>query len=295
MSRSIHPLAYPFHIIGVLLLVLLPACSAIKIGYNNAPTLTYWWLDSYVDFNDEQAPLVREGLAALLAWHRQSELPAYADSLRNMQQLADSNVTATQMCGLWSEVQSHIQRLGIQLAGPASGVVPTIKPDQLRHLSLQFDKNNQKWRDDWIAVTRQDLLKRRLKQATERAEMLYGRLDDSQRNLLRQSIEQSRFDAQLIYRDSLRRQQDILAVLREHTQSQPSRPAHVQAEVLALLERMRVSPDPAYRAQQETLRSENCATLAALHNSASKDQRASLLETLKDYEADARALTGVAK
>jgi Family of unknown function (DUF6279) len=290
MSRSIHPLAYPLRIIGVLLLVLLTACSAVKIGYNNAPTLSYWWLDNYIDFNDEQAPLVRERLDTFLAWHRQSELPAYVDSLRNMQQLADGNVTTAQVCGLWSEVQTHIEHLGIQAAGPLSSIVPTIKPEQLRYLGLQFDKRNQKWRDEWIDLTRQDLLKHRLKLATERAEMLYGRLHESQRNLLRQSIEQSRFDAQLVYRDKLRQQQDILQILREHSQSQPLRPTHVQAEVLALLERMRVSPDPLYRAQQETMRSEGCTTLAALHNSSNKEQRASLLQTLKDYEADARTL-----
>ena len=254
MSRSVHPLAYLYRIISALLLVVLAACSAVKIGYNNAPTLTYWWLDNYIDFNDQQAPLVRERLVALLQWHRQSELPAYAESLRTMQKLADSNVTADQICGLWSDVQSHVQRLGVQLAGPASSIVPTIRPDQLRYLSLQFEKKNQKWRDEWMDVTPQDLHKRRLRQATERAEMLYGRLQDSQRNLLRQRIEDSRFDAKLVYGDYLRRQEDIARVLHEHSQTQPSRPTHVQAELVALLERVRVSPDPGYRLHQETMR-----------------------------------------
>ncbi len=42
----------------------LAACSAIKLGYNNIDDVAYWWLDSYVDFSDEQTPRVREDLRA---------------------------------------------------------------------------------------------------------------------------------------------------------------------------------------------------------------------------------------
>ena len=30
----------------------LQACSAVKIAYNQAPTLAYLYLDGYMDFND---------------------------------------------------------------------------------------------------------------------------------------------------------------------------------------------------------------------------------------------------
>jgi hypothetical protein len=53
----------------------LAACSAIKLGYNNLDEIAYWWLDSYVDFTDDQAPRAREDLARLHWWHRNEELP----------------------------------------------------------------------------------------------------------------------------------------------------------------------------------------------------------------------------
>jgi hypothetical protein len=290
MTRSIRPLAYPYRIIGGLLLVLLAGCSAVKIGYGNAPTLTYWWLDSYADFNAEQSPPVRDSLAALHTWHRRNELPAYADTLQKMQRLAPGQVTPDQICGLWAEVQTHIHHLGVQAADPISTVTPTLKPEQLRHLTLQFDKRNQKWRKEWLDVAPTELAEQRLKLALERAEMLYGRLDDAQTALLRRSIEHSSFDARLTDKERLRRQQDILQVLQEHSNSATSRSTHVLAEVLALLERLQSSPDPVYRAYQVKIAAEGCATLAALHNSASTAQRAKVLETLRDYEVDARAL-----
>jgi hypothetical protein len=52
-------------IIAAVLLPGLAGCSAIKLAYNQAPDLTYWWLDGYFDFNGQQSPKVRDELAKL--------------------------------------------------------------------------------------------------------------------------------------------------------------------------------------------------------------------------------------
>lgn len=290
MTCSVRPLAFLSRIIGALLLSLLASCSAIKFGYDSAPTFTYWWLDSYVDFNSTQSPAVRNSLTELHAWHRMNALPAYADTLRKMQQLAPHDVTPAQLCGLWTEVHAHMEQLGVAAASGISAFTPTLQPEQLRHLALQFEKRNRKWRAEWLDVTPDKLRQRRLKLVEDQAEMIYDRLDETQLAILRGSIERSSFDAQLIYREIQRRQQDILQTLNEHSALDPARTTHVQAEVLALLERLRRSPDPVYRAHQEKMTLEGCTTLAALHNSTSPAQRANALQNLQDYEADVRAL-----
>ena len=103
-------------IISALLLVLLAGCSAVQTGYNNAPTLLYWWLDGYIDFNDAQARPVRESLDALHTWHRRQELPAYAEWLGRLQQQAGGTVTPEQVCTELAQVRLHLQRLGEQSA-----------------------------------------------------------------------------------------------------------------------------------------------------------------------------------
>ena len=53
-------------IIGLLALLLaLSGCSAVKLGYANAPSLAYWWLNDYVEFSDAQTPKVRDALDRL--------------------------------------------------------------------------------------------------------------------------------------------------------------------------------------------------------------------------------------
>ncbi|MCX7224461.1 MAG: hypothetical protein NT071_02345, partial [Burkholderiales bacterium] len=51
-----------FRIIGLLLALLLSGCSALRLGYSQAPELAYWWLDSYFDFTEAQTTRVRADL-----------------------------------------------------------------------------------------------------------------------------------------------------------------------------------------------------------------------------------------
>lgn len=277
-------------IISALLLFLLVGCSAVQTGYNNAPTLLYWWLDGYIDFEDAQDRPVRESLEALQAWHRREELPAYAELLQRLQRQATEPTTPEQVCTHLAQARVHLQRLGEQSAEGLARLAPTLQTAQLRHLARQFEKHNQKWRSEWLDGTPTELQERRLERMVDRYEDFYGRLSTAQKTLLRQRIATSSFDARLAWAERLRRQQDILAVLQE--QRGGERPAHVKAEMLALVQRSLEPPEPEARAQFERMLQENCQAIAVLHNSSSAAQRRRLVERLRGYEADLQALMG---
>lgn len=280
--------AFLTRIIGALLLVFLAGCSAVQTGYNNAPTLLYWWLDSYVDFSEAQTKVVRESLLALQRWHRREELPAYAELLNRMQQLAGGSVTPELVCTFTTEIRGRIERLSEPSAEGLARVVPTLQPTQLQHLAEQFDKHNQKWREQWLDGTPAELLERRLDRAVDRYEDFYGSLSGAQKALLRQRLAASSYDARLAWAERLRRQEDMLGVFQEHHNG--DRPAHVKAEMLALLKRSLEPPEPEARARSERLLQESCLTIALLHNSTSAAQRRHLIERLQGYESDFRAL-----
>ena len=108
-------------IIGLLLcLGLLQACSAIRLGYNNAPDLVYWWLDGYADLTDLQSLKARDDLARLQQWHRRSELPKIAEWLQTAQQIAPGNTSGDQVCGLFGDARARIDAVLAQ-AEPALG------------------------------------------------------------------------------------------------------------------------------------------------------------------------------
>ena len=278
-----------FRIIGLLLALLLSGCSALRLGYSQAPELAYWWLDSYFDFTEAQTTRVRADLAALQAWHRSNELPIYLSLLDKVQRLTPGNVTPEQLCELYNEFMPRITATADQAEPTLSAVTLLLKPEQLAQLARQLDKRNETWREDWLDGTPGERRARHAKRLVDRAEGLYGRLGAAQRATVREAVAASQYDAEMSYRESQRRHTDTLQTLRL-IQSGGLGAERNRLEARGLLDRAVNSPDPIYRSQQIKLLQENCRTYAALHNSTSPSQRAKALETLKGYEADLRSL-----
>lgn len=289
MSPLSGPLARYFHIIGVLLMLgLLAGCSAIRLSYNHATSLTYWWLDSYADFDNDQESAVRQQLNRLHAWHRQNELPAYAKLLAEMHSLALEDVTESRVCGITEQIRQRLLSLSDQSARSLAEVVSSLGPDQYAAIQKKFEKTNKKWREEWLDLSTAELAEYRLGKARERAENFYGSLENNQIALMQKQIAASSYKPGVSWVERQRRQKDILNILREHRSG--ARAAHQQAEMMALLRRSFEPPDAAYRAQSEKLIAETCQMITALHNSTTPVQRRHLQQKLKDYELDALTL-----
>jgi len=282
-----------FTIIGwglaLLFVLALPGCSAVKLGYNNAPEISYWWLDGYFDFNSSQSSKLRQELNSVQAWHRQNELPAYVKAIEKIQRLVPGKVTPEQVCEVYADLKPRFQALTDQTEPLIVSMVPTLKPDQIVHLSRQLDKRSDKWREEWLEGSLTERRDRRVKQWLDRIEMLYGRLDESQLAVLIGQVADSSFDATIISRESQRRHQDTLQTFRK-IQTDKLAVDKIKAEVHGLLERSMVSPDAAYRSHMEKLTLENCKVVATLHNSITPTQRKKALGVLDNYAADALTL-----
>ena len=281
------------HIIGVLLAAFvalsLPGCSAVKLGYRGAPEWTYWWLDSYLDFDDAQSRKLRADLSALQSWHRRHELPLYVSALQKLQVLAPSDVRPAQLCALVDELRPRFQALLDQAEPTLVALAPTLSSAQLEHLARKFDKRRQKWRDEWLAGTPTERRAYRLKKQLERFESFYGSLEKTQLESLSASLAESVFDADLSYRELARRQDDALLTLRRWQHGARANP-DLNAAMHALLSRVMKRPADGDQDYSEQLMQDRCRTVAKVHNSTTLAQRKRLMETLKDYETDARSL-----
>lgn len=277
-------------IIGALLAALiLGGCSAVRLGYNSSPTLAYWWLDSYFDFDDQQSLRVRSDLQAVQDWHRKEELPLLVQTLKDLQTLAPKPVTTAQVCQLVSDLQTRVQTTLDRVTPTIAAIAPTLQAEQLEHISREFDQRNRKWREEWIEGTLAERTDRRVKQIVERAESFYGTLEPPQLAIVRRHVETSSFNGPRQYKEKQRRHQDAMRVLKELGAIRVSS-SQATAAIRGLLERSMHAPDPAYRQYMDRLTNESCAAMAALHNTSSTDQRNFLVQNLRGYEADARAL-----
>lgn len=287
--KSSDPLRMGGIILALALSLVLAGCSAIKLGYSNLPNLAYWWLDNYVDFSDEQAPQVRDEIARVHGWHRQNELPKLTDLLARLEQMAPAEISAEQACNALADGRVRLKALTDQVEAPAAAIAATLTGRELRHLQRKFRRKNEEFQKDWVALGRTERQEKREKQMLERLEMFYGRLEEPQRAVLRQRLEQSAFDPARSLAEWERRQQDLLQILRRVSHRNVPE-AEARAQIRGWIERIEKAPDPAYRAYQETLLQEGCATFAAVHQSTSPAQREQAARRLRAYQRDLRDL-----
>ncbi len=281
-------------IIGLLAMALvLQSCSAIKIAYNQAPELAYWYLDGYVDFNGNQMVQVKDELARLQTWHRQSQLPIYVDTLQKLQQEVQSNITSERVCSIYSDVRRKLMAVSDRAEPAIATLATTIETQQIAHMEKRFEKSNAEYRDDYIETSARASRKKRYKQAVDRAEMAYGRLDDAQLAMIGRNVDQSYFDARLVYAERIRRQRDAIQNIKTliaARQAGAQTAEKTKTAVRGVMDRSFNSPDAAYRSYQEKFTEDGCRGLAEFHNTTTAEQRAHAARTLAKYEQDMKIL-----
>ncbi|WP_239142757.1 DUF6279 family lipoprotein [Variovorax sp. WS11] len=273
-------------IIGVLLAAAaLAACSTLKLAYNNFPELSYWWLDGYLDFDGAQTPRVRDDLAELLAWHRRHELPRLVELLRGAQALAPEDITPQQACAFADQIRERLLAVAVQAEGPGTGLALSLGEAQLQQLERKYAKNNAEYRKEWLERGPARWQEKRYERIVERNEDFYGRLEPTQRELLKQQVAQSGFDPPAFDAERRRRQQEVLALLRRF-QAERTPPAEARAAIHAYVLRIADPPPGPWRERQQALQQEGCRNLAALHNSTSAAQREQAVRRLQAYERE---------
>ena len=269
--------------------MVLSGCSALRVVYNTGPQLAWWWLDGYVDFSREQAPPVKAALESWFEWHRATQLPEYAALLASAQSQVPSPLTPVAVCQWNARLADALAPAAMRALEQAVDLLPGLGEAQLRHIEQRYAKGLDEMREEYLQADATERQRASVKRTIERAEQLYGRLDEPQRKLIAEGVAASPFDPQGWMEERKRRQRDTLATLRRLLAERADRDRRLAA-LRALAERSQRSPDPTYRAYQQQLTDFNCAFVARVHNATTPAQRQKARATLKGWEDDLRAL-----
>jgi hypothetical protein len=281
---------------GIIVLALaaalgLAGCSAMRVAYGQGHHLAYWWLDRYFDFNEEQAPRVRQGLQAWLDWHRQTQLDDYAGLLGAMHKAAAGDLSAEQVCAFGEQMRQRLEPALQRILPMAAEIAPTLSAEQIGQLRKRNAKAIADARKDFLQPDADKRRQAAFERTVERFEDFYGRLDEAQRALITERLAKSPFDAEAWLRDREARQQ-LMATTLQRLATERADAARALPALRALAERWQQPPSAQAQAQQQRLIAYNCEFTAALHNQTTPAQRARAREKLKGWEEDLRALAG---
>lgn len=225
-------------LLGIAASMLLGGCSAIRLTYNNLDTITYWWLDGYLDFHGEQKAWARQRTVALLAWHKQSELKATVQFLDRMQHELDVPPSRERVLANYDALIQISEKLTEHALPDMADLCLRLDADNLAQMEKKFAANNESFKDDYLDENVQERQTKRFKKLMEQTEFWFGSFSPEQERQLRAVSDARPLKHEMWLSYRLQRQADLLALLRTIQREHPGRD-----EVMA---RLRVYLDASY-------------------------------------------------
>jgi len=156
----------------------------IKLAYNNLDRFVRWSMDDYMTLDPAQEAYFRSELDAILYWHRTTQLPVYAQAIRQLDvDLADGAsveelfVFRKEVEAWWQRVLEESLPLSTQLMYSATGA-------QLDQFAVQYDKDIRKYIKPYEKLTPDARRARWARDFRDYFEYFAGRLSNDQRDLI---------------------------------------------------------------------------------------------------------------
>lgn len=279
-----------FRLMAVMgLAAVLVACSVVRIAYNQAGNLAYWQLNRAFDLNPAQVVQVKEGLSAFFKWHRQAELPVYAQLLNRAGKEAQGSITPELACERRAEFEL-VARRSLDHAVPfLAELLRSLSPAQIQHLEGFFEDGNEDFRDDYLPSDPDDRNEAAGKFVIKWSEFFYGRLSNTQREQLAKAVATQPMSAQDVDDERVRVQKELLQIARRATAEKLTQAQTEQALRTMIQQGFEPSTEPR-RGKLAKWISSGCALTAVTHNGTTPEQRNKVTATLANWEKDVKLL-----
>lgn len=198
----------------VLPLLLSSGCSMIRVGYGHFDSVAAWMVHDYFDLNADQRDLFAQRFERLHIWHRQTQLPEYAQFLSDIQSRARRGLRESDMLWVVDGFRQRYARIAVRGATDAADLLATLTPEQIETFRQQLDKDNRKFlrehRVNDSAVERRKVVQQRtLSQLRD----WVGSLNDIQEARITALLQTMPLVDKLRHEDRLRRQREFFALL----------------------------------------------------------------------------------
>ena len=230
-----------------LLAYALNACTAISLIYDSAPKLAQFELDGYIDMSAAQEQRVAPLIDAAFAWHRKTELPRYATTLRTLAERVQKPLSTADVGQVFQTVQGFGRTAGIYLLPQQAALALDLKDSNLRALQKKYAKDNLKFTKDWLRLGTDAAQTKRFEDTLKWLERVYGDFDDAQLASLRAVSDKRPLNMALVLEIRQARQAEILATLTDIVRTQHSAKT-AETQLVALVSRLEKLDNPAHQA-----------------------------------------------
>lgn len=277
------------------MMVVVAGCSSIKLTYNHGDTLLYWWLDTYVDLDSEQAGWVKKDIDKLFQWHRQTQLKQYSAIMAKAQRQMAGDMTQADLLADYKDIKTYTEQLAMHAVPDLADLSRSVKPEQIAQMEKKFAKNNDDYRKKFL---KGDLEKRqsvRFDKSMEQFELWFGRFSSEQKAILRKASDARPQDSEIFLAERMRRQQKIVAMLRKVQQEKLSKEATQKEVTLLVRDTLDRFDAPERKAFYDTYVDSTSKYILTAIKIATPDQKAHAQKRMQGWIDDFNNLAATAK
>lgn len=273
---------------------LLLACSAARLGYSNGETISYWWLDSYVDFDSSQKQWVKERIDKVFVWHRQTQLKEYVRLIDRMRHRDFAAVTPVELLGDYRDVSTQVLEIADKATPDFADLALSLTSEQIANIEKKFSKSNDKFRKEYLVGTTEERQEFRYRKALQQAQYWFGGFSREQEASIRTLSDARPLNNELLMAERLNRQRALIDVLKKiHVEKPPKEAAVAMLKkyVVATVDRYGNQQHQAFFEQSNTA---NARLVAGIMHMTTPKQKSYFIQTLQDWVNDFNKLAAKA-
>ena len=275
-------------IISICLLAGVMGCGP-RLIYPHLNWLIPFYVDDYISLNREQSSLLGKRLLGVLDWHCRTQLPVYAQLLRELaKEVEDPGqpVSYERLQYYSNQFIIHWRELSKQIAPEMADILVTASDEQLVELFQNIEKRNNEFKSEYVDVPLAELQEKRKERMKKDLKQWISYLTKEQKQAV------SDWSAQIkpLAADGLRNRERVLAEFKDLLANRRQESEFKEAFVALLvnLDQMRA---PEYQKKIDDNTEVTFELLMKMERSLNSTQRAYLLKRLRSLAADFEILS----
>lgn len=261
---------------------LLLSGSGLRMSYNQGASLAYFWADRFVDFDTAQGARAQALLERAFAQQRESDLGDFGALLQKASvSHAQTSLPAARSCELLGAGQAILLRSLDRALPELLELARSLSPQQIERMKTRMSASNASFAEDFLSGSESERANAWAKRSGARYELIYGSLNEAQRQALRQAPLARTEAARERLNQRQAQQAEFLSILSSLKGNSPATQAAASARLKAL----------ATEALGSGARlSRGCEAMELLHASAGAEGRQKAAARLLGFSEDALRL-----
>jgi hypothetical protein len=267
----------------VIWLILLSACGP-RLYYPRLDWLIPWYVNDYISLEPGQSSQLRSRLARQLDWHCRTQLPEYAEFLRDLRREVDDSgrpVTAERLDIYKIRLTRYWNALIRQISPDIADILFSATDEQVGELFENLEKKNREIESEFVTPPPQKIIHNRQKRMQKRLNYWLGDLTKSQL----QAVTAWSLQIEPIAADRVANRRQIQAAWRHLLEGRTSRD-EIQVALLGLLTNPEEFRTEKYQLRIDANTQRTLELLAYLLETLTPNQRIHISERLEYMATD---------